>query len=429
MEDKSRPGLLPGSALRELFNELSPFDHQLGLRPDAQLRTVLAANANLPLEVQARGFLAAAAEGYQSPLIIQLSYNALRVFGSGGGLSGAPDRRSRAQVLVDGALMAKSVLNALVGHYRCRLVALSLDHFRVPPFPAHGNRPDRTRHALARAFLEDAAGYMQDEAGLEPPSREEMEAFAAYLCSGDYLAFLEEFAGVVSSIRPAWGMIDTERLPPVLDCAVTREITGAVRQVLGNQDMMVEAEYGATGTAGEPLEYRRLAGPDLDRFAAQVAAFVDYTGADAIAYPIGMVHAAPTGERHEPDRERLATVQKAILGRTGRYVPFAQHGGTGAAGLARGLVGKNNVNTGFLVAGANAVAAYAAKNLDGIRRGDKAAAGVALYLTAIEATRLETIRRLQEAGTWQAGKDLFLDEVPRITGVDRPEPVLDPDRE
>ena len=58
-----------------------------------------------------------------------------------------------------------------------------------------------------------------------------------------------------------------------------------------------------------------------------------------------MEHAAPSGEKHEPDVERLEAVQREIIKESGYYAPFAQHGGTGAKQLARGLVAKNNINT------------------------------------------------------------------------------------
>lgn len=417
-----RNDLLSGYQLRQLFEQLRPFDRRLRLRPDASLRTVLAANANFPLEVQARGFLAAAAEGGQSPLIVQLSYNALRASGGGGGTS----RRPAAEVLVDGAELAGQLLGSLVRLYGCGLVALSLDHFRVPSFPAGTGEAARPRLAVARALVEDAAAFMAAEGGLEKPSREEAAEYAGYLISWEYLAFLEEFCRVVATIRPAWAMIDTERLPPVLNAAVTREVTSAIRQVLGDREVMVEAEYGATGTSGD-AGYQRLEGGRLEHFAAQVASFVAYTGADAIAYPIGMAHAALSGESHEPDRATLETVQRAIIRRTGRYVPFAQHGGTGAASLARGLVAKNNVNTGFLVAAANAVATYTGEHREGIRRGEKSAAGASLYLAAVEAVRRETVRRLQEAGTWQAGP--LLKFRPPGAGSEVPERALDADKE
>lgn len=423
MAGRRIPELLTGYQLRQLFEQLAPFDRRLRVRSGARLRTVLAANANFPLEVQARGFLAAAAEGQQSPLIIQLSYNALRAFGEGGGAV----RRPAAEVLVAGAELADQLLRTLARQHGCQLVALALDHFRVPPFIAGAGEPARPRLAVARALVEDAASFMAAQSGLEIPSREEAAAYAGYLGSPAYLAFLEDFCRVVASIRPAWAMIDTERLPPVLNCAVTREVTGAVREVLGDREVMVEAEYGATGTAGEASSYQRLEGKLLARFAAQVAAFVEYTGADAIAYPIGMVHAAPSGEAHEPDRVRLETVQRAIIKRTGRYVPFAQHGGTGAASLARGLVAKNNINTGFLVAAARAVATYAGEHREGIRRGEKSAVGVSLYLAAVEAVRWETIRRLQEAGTWQIGPTLRFQA--RGAGPEAPQRVLNPDQE
>lgn len=418
--------LLSGSRLRRIMDDTMPFESDLRLKPAAARRTVLAANVNLPLEVQARGFVAAAAEGEGSPLLIQLSYNALRVFGDDPALGVTPAVRSTRQVLVDGARLAARVITALAEHYNCQLVALALDHFQVPPLDMGVRASPGPRRALALALLDDAADCMRQEAGVEPPSREERQAFAGYLCSRAYREFVSEFCAVVAAVDPAWGMIDTERLPPLLDFAVTREVVDAVRSALGNNEIMLEAEYGATGAAGQELDYRPLAGAELERMAAEVAAFVAYTGADAIAYPIGMVHAAPAGERHRPDTLRLETVQRAILARTGRYVPFAQHGGSGAAALARGLVGKTNVNTAFLVAAAAAIADYTGEHQGRIRAGDKRAAG-ALYQVAIDAVRRETASRLQEAGTWQTGRR-YLEPALRPGGYERSRPI-DPDVE
>ena len=74
--------------------------------------------------------------------------------------------------------------------------------------------------------------------------------------------------------------------------------------------------------------YRRLSGEELEGLAHEVARFVRYTGAGGI-YPIGMEHAAPSAVRHEPDSDSWKWSDRS---ETGRYVPFAQHGGTGARG-------------------------------------------------------------------------------------------------
>jgi fructose/tagatose bisphosphate aldolase len=195
-------------------------------------------------------------------------------------------------------------------------------------------------------------------------------------------------------------MIDTEHLPPALVFAVTRDITDAIRQELGNDDILIEAEFGATGQSGAGEGYRALRGQELEVFASQISAFLTYTGADGIAYPIGMQHAAPSGETHPPDVERLETVHRTVIQKTGRYVPFAQHGGTGAAFIARGLVGKHNVNTAFLVAMASSLAEHVEANREGIRKGKKSAAGTGMYLKAVEAVQQKAIDQLEETGTY-----------------------------
>jgi len=113
-----------------------------------------------------------------------------------------------------------------------------------------------------------------------------------------------------------------------------------------------------------------------------------------------MRHGAKRGERHEPDIEKLQVVQKAIMARTGRYVPFAQHGGTGASYVARGLVGKHNVNTHFLVAGANYLAGYSHANYGAIREGDKKVCGTALFSGMIGCLVQETVEKLKETGSY-----------------------------
>jgi hypothetical protein len=116
-----------------------------------------------------------------------------------------------------------------------------------------------------------------------------------------------------------------------------------------------------------------------------------------------MEHAAKKDEKHEPDEERLKVVQRELFLAVGKYVPFAQHGGTGAASIAKGLVGKNNINTHYLVAGANALADWVEKNVEGIRQGDKKCAGTGLFMPMIQAVVDATLGKLQEAGSRDTG--------------------------
>jgi len=386
---------LEGRDLKRVFSWQDPFRTREDTAGDngSDARTILAANANYPLELEVRAFCRAAADWPGSPLIIQFSHNALRFVG---GQDPVP------------AAAGGSLARAVVQHFICESgathVAVSLDHFRVPSFPGESREGSARAVRLARASVDDAVEASRNVLGEIP--EKELESYVVYLSSPAYADFRRELAAVLTSLEPAWAMIDTEKLPPILDFALTRDIVEFIRRGLGYSEMMIEAEYGATGSAGEARDYVPLRGDELAAFAEEVAAFVVYTGADGISYPIGMEHAAPSGERHEPDEGRLRVVQGRILQVAGRYVPFAQHGGTGAARLVRGFVGKNNVNTHFLVRAANRVADRVQSCLDDIRAGEKKACGVGLYDEAARAVYEAAVEKMKEAGSFGAVPDI-----------------------
>ncbi len=394
--------LLDASTLRQVFAWQNPFRQEpavleagdVGTKGEAAAAvSVLAANANFPVEMEVRAFCRSAADWPGSPLIIQVSHNALKVIGSGDG-----------NPVVSGARLSRFVIEHALEESGARYVASALDHFKVPAYPGDSGEGSSRAVRVARAGVDDA--YEAARGAIGTVSSEDLEAYVVYLSSPAYADFKREFAAVLATLEPAWAMIDTERLPPVLDFALTRDVVDFVRRALGYGEMMLEVEYGATGVSGQDRPYEAVSGEALTRFAEEVACFVAYTGADGIAYPIGMEHGAPTGEKHEPDAERLASVQRRILQVTGRYVPFAQHGGTGAARLIRGLVGKNNVNTRFLVAAANSVADRALADIDRIRAGVKEACGTGLYAAAVEAVREATLEKLKEAGTFGVAPEI-----------------------
>jgi fructose/tagatose bisphosphate aldolase len=385
-----------------------------GISSKGHRRTILAANANMPVEIFGRALVMAASAGDGSPIIIQLSHTALQTIGGSASTVPAIEGAQRFDVpdpLVSGATIAATLIDEFTEHYGAECVALSLDHFQAPSFNP-GMSLAASRFAspnLARSLIRDASDASRDVLGEDAaPGDEIIRHYVDYLCSEHYAHFKTEFLAVVGAINPAWGMIDTERLPPLLDFVVTRDVARAVREDLGITDMMLEAEYGATGQSGKAIPYERLEGKALDRFADEVAAFVEYTGADGIAYPIGMEHAAKKGEEHEPDTLRLETVQRRILQRTGRYVPFAQHGGTGAAFLARGLVGKNNVNTRFLVTAASAFHNWVRDHGQDIRAGEKKASGNDMYARVVGEVARECVAKLEEAGTFGSGPDCLV---------------------
>lgn len=398
--------------LDDLFQELNPFDSKLNLKPVESMKTILAANANFPLDLELAAFMEAATEKGGSPLIIQFSSQALET--AGAGLSRR--RLSRVERLCLGARLARDVARVYGEASRPPCVALALDHFSMPPFGGVSGPGEDEEITFPRADDDEPSvvrlgNVSRDKArecvkkateaalsfGVKEPSEEEERAYEEYLSSPALEEALEGFIAVIELMRPAWAMIDTGEIPPVLNFAVTKMFSDFVKEK--GLDVMIEAEYGATGQSGHGDEYRRLTGKDLDAFAREVSGFVKYTGARGISYPIGMEHAAPAAEKHEPDVERLEVVQREIIKTCGRYVPFAQHGGTGAKRIARGLVGKNNVNTFFLVEAAQKFMAHAFASRDRIEAGEKSACGSQVYLSLSEAIMEAAVGKLNECGT------------------------------
>lgn len=405
--------LLTGKQLRAVFDHFCPFDISGNLIAPEERVTVLASNVNLPVEVQGRAFAMAAAMGQQSPMLVQISYNSAATIGSDPGKIKplAPAADSQEPPVVSGARQAVELLNAYAKTYNAKYLAVALDHFQVPKYDEH-KKPnvelkDTLAWNLAKARLDHAINHMRTDFGEAVEITEATkERYLDYLVSAEYFAFRHDFLAVVKAVAPAWGMIDTEKLPPILDFVVTKEIVDGVRHLVGNQEMMLEAEFGATGQTGEAILYERLEGKKLETFAQQVSAFINYTGADGIAYPIGMEHAAKKDVKHEPDRQRLQVVQRELYLSTGRYIPFAQHGGTGAASVERGLVGKNNINTHYLVAAANALADHVQANLEGIRAGDKKYCGSGIFTDMIAVVAEAALVKLAETGSKDRGNSL-----------------------
>lgn len=388
-----------GTELRQLFDRYTPFTPTLALKSESERRTVLAVNGNFPFELELAGFYHASTLDGGSPLIVQFSSGALAT--AGRGLEAKADL---VESLRAGARLAARVADSYASIYEPPFVALGLDHYAVPdlrdalfaddrrdsPVPCPSEKEVRAR---LREAAEAARSY-----GVKAPTREDMAVWEMYLCSVEYREAVAGFMGVIEEMKPAWAMIDTEELPGPLNFAVTKEICELVAE--SGSDAIVEAEYGATGQAGDETEYTALNDRDLSNFARQVAGFVQYTGAGGISYPIGMEHAAPSAVKHEPDSVKLEEVQRAIVKLAGRYVPFAQHGGTGAKRIAKGLVGKDNVNTLFLVTAAQYFAYHTEKNREAIYQGKKSAAGASMYLSAAHSISEAAVRKLRECGTY-----------------------------
>jgi len=402
--------LLTGRELRTIFDSLCPFDDELDLKSADERVTLLAANSNNWW--QTRAFVMVSAIGDQSPIIVQFSHNSNTKVGGLPGKIFAPEGLGyRGNPALYGAQANIDWIAGEAEVFAADLVAVSLDHFAVPKFEADKEYKARACPTGASdkveatwAFLEDA-GLTDQVEDLTPGLAGKYEA---YLSSDEYMSFVSDFMGTVEIMRPAWGMIDTEGIPPVLDFAITRDIADAVRVGLGNLDMMLEAELGETGQSGDEVEYQVLSDAELDAFAELAAAFIDYTGAEGIAYDIGMKHAAVAGEKHEIDERKLETVQRRIIERTGVYAPFAQHGGTGSAGVARALIGKTNINTAFLVAGSQGRFEFFDADPEKVRGGDKKICGTDVETNVyLEAVYNEAVARIDPTGSFGLGPACF----------------------
>ncbi len=402
--------LLRGRELRTIFDSFCPFDEDLSLKPEDERITLLAANSNNWWET--RAFVMLSALGDQSPIIVQFSHNSNTKIGGLTGKVFTPEGLGyRGNAALYGARANIDWITSEAEAFGADLVAVSLDHFALPEFEEDKQYKQRAcptgaagKVEAAWSFIE-AAGLADEVEDLTPDLARK---YQAYLSSDEYIEFVSDFMGTVEIMNPAWGMIDTEGIPPVLDFVITRDIADAVRMGLGNMGMMLEAELGATGQSGDEVAYEELRGGELDAFAELAAAFIDYTGAEGIAYDIGMKHAAKAGETHEIDVVKLETVQRRIIERTGVYVPFAQHGGTGSAGVAKGLIGKQNVNTAFLVAGSQARYEHFDAQAEKVRGGDKKVCGTDVETNVyLEAVYNEALSRMEPTGSYQAGPACF----------------------
>jgi fructose/tagatose bisphosphate aldolase len=275
------PSLLTGRQLKACFRTFCPFEKDGTLKPETERITFLASNINPPVDLEGRAFVMAAAQGKQSPMIIQISYNSMNLSGGKETHFKLPEgisRQPKPYPASDGAETQVEVLEHLVNQYGAKYVAVSLDHFNVPKFDetSFSSQPTKkcVRTELAEARIRDAVNFLEPVFGKVKLDEKTVRAYVNYLSSSEYSVFKRDFINVVAAVSPAWGMIDTEKLPPVLDFVVTREISDAIKRELGNEDIVIEAEFGATASSGKELEYAKLRGKALESFADQVVSLV-----------------------------------------------------------------------------------------------------------------------------------------------------------
>jgi len=389
-----------GIILRKVFDEICPFTENGELLSKEERITLLASNANKPMEIQGLAFVMASAVGQHSPQIIQMSHSCCKIMGNDPKKISLIDETGKittSNYCADGVRTGSLLLDAYTEQFGTELVFLALDHFTSPTLEQginSGTKGNEDQKNKAKKKIENVIEFTGKQ--LE---EEEINRFADYMVSKKYLQFREDFVESVKVGKAAWAMVDSGVLPPLLNFAVTKEIVDDVREF--DESVMIEAEFNATGSSGDEEKYEFLQEKELEKFADEIVSFVKYTKTDGIAYEIGMKHAAKQDEKHEPDIKKLELTQRKLFQELGRYIPFAQHGGTGAAELETGLVGKNNINTKYLVNGAQFLLEHCKKEEKGILTGEKKSCGVDIYtrMTAEEAkTCLEKIKETNSYG-------------------------------
>jgi len=431
-----------GRELRKVYMSLIPFKqsiydsfipfkstkqpNSIELLPEEERMTLLASNSNYPNELQTNAFVQASAVGEGSPQIIQYSYNSLSMEGGDPNKMKLPIRRfTELRPTAIGAMQAKYLLSKYASLYGADMLFMALDHFTSPSLEEVEKQNFRTytkglEFEIARTKIISAAKTLKEILG--ETDDKIIDKFAEYMVSGSYQSFRKDFLAAIRFGEPAWAMIDTGGLPTILNFATTRDITDAVRTELNNYDVMLEAELSATGQSGQKSHYKYwkdMSEEEKVKEKALAVLFVRYGKPDAIAYEIGMEHAARAGEKHEPDEEKLKEIQSELWIETRKYIPFAQHGGTGSSKIIKGLVGKYNVNTQYLQAGALAELKRSEEMKEGIINRDKKAIGTDRFLDEIKKVREKAIEYLNQTGTF--GLSPTLREVLKVKEPSLPE--------
>ncbi len=408
--------------LRAALEATYPFDENGELLPSEQRMTFLASNANFDLPIQLRGFAMASAVDEGSPQIIQISYTAADQTGTNPKklppIEGV-ERNTRTRPAAVGAQRAGVMLEWYAEDYQSDLLWMSLDHFTSPKFDlktyadSHGD--GGMYEPIARALLEEAV----DVLGLSI-SKEEMVAYVNYLTSDAFGDYARDFYGATALSGAAWAMIDTGETPAAVNLASTKWLISNVRQALDMEDVIIEAEFSATGSSGEEEDYpywpgqhapagaATMSDEEAEAFMERICTFVKYTDADAIAYEVGSKHAAKAGEAFPIDFGKLKAVQPALKKLMGRRIPYAGHGGTGFKWEDNliGPVFKRNINTQHLYEGTMSQVKWIDEYREGIENREKNAIGRGRKIAEVNAAAFSSIELLKTCRAWQRGPEI-----------------------
>lgn len=426
-----------GSDLRKIYTSFLPFNPDSSIKPESKLLTMLASNSNMPNNLQTNAFAQASAVAPGSPQMIQYSYTSTSMDGADAKKTKLPiPRFTEIRPAGLGAWLGNLYLHIYASMYGADMLFMTLDHFtspkidpeidkktgklKLPEVKATENsdaveaflkgKEDSLEYRLALTRIANASKLLKPIEKDAVLDRAELRKYIAYMLSPEYQSYRADFLAAVRFGNPAWAMIDTGALPIVLNFATSRDITNAVRTELNNKDVMLEAEISATGQSGGGEVYKYwIEDPtgkgnvmtEEERKVARAATllFEKYVEADAIAYDIGMEHAAKSGEIHEPDEPKLKELQWLLYQQMNRHIPFAQHGGTGSSRIVKGLVAKYNVNTQYLYEGANAELQRCKKLGSDIEKRVKDAVGTERFIEEIAAVRKCCLDYLKATGT------------------------------
>ena len=379
----------------------------------------LASNANFALPAQLRGFAQATAAFEGSPQIIQISYTAADQTGTNPKklppIEGV-ERSSETRPAAVGAMRARQMLEWYAEDYGADLLWMSLDHYTSPKFDAEKFSVPQGQGGIyrpvARVLLEEAAEAL----GLEV-TPQEMQTYLNYLGSEEFGEYARDFFGSVSLSGAAWAMIDTGATPQAVNLASTKWMVETVRQGLDEDEVIIEAEFSATGSSGEEEAYPYWPGPHVpegapvmtdeaqETFLHKITTFVKMTDADAIAYEVGSKHAAKAGETFKIDIGKLKAAQVAMRETMGRRIAYAGHGGTGFK-WEDDLIGpvfKRNINTAHLYAGTMSQLKWVDEHRAGIEGRVKKAVGRGRQMAEVEAAADSAIGFLKSCRSWQLG--------------------------
>jgi fructose/tagatose bisphosphate aldolase len=390
--------------LRAVLEAMYPFDADGNLLPLEKRCTLLASNANFALEVQLRGMVMASAAFKGSPQIVQISYTATDQTGSHPKklkpIEGVR-RNARTRPAAVGAQRAAQMLEWIADDYDADLIWMSLDHYTSPKFSvkayAEPHGCGGIYEPVARALLEDAI----ESIGCEV-SKPEFTAYVNYLTSDEFGEYARDFFGSVALGDPAWAMIDTGATPAAVNLASSKWLIDGVRTGLDNTDVIIEAEFSATGSSGEEEEYAYWPGPHAPKGAPtmpeeEAQAFLKHL----------CKHAAKAGEAFAIDFGRLQAAQTALRNLMGRHIAYAGHGGTGFDWVDNliGPVFKRNINTQHLFAGTMAQLEWIDKYRDGILNREKDAIGRGRKEAEVKATAASAIELIKGCQCWQRGPE------------------------